>query len=186
MNREDLLIKHLNADFLFSNSQDEKVDFINEELVELKPYGMSLHNDSTRPFLILKDDSGQLTLPVGISQIDAGVALTQSSVSQTQTTPHVFSEALLKSLDIQIERCVFVEIKGLHQYVRVYMKGHSRYQSLKFKAEDVMSLCLFLKVPFFATLSFIQNSKVMAVEVTLNAKNLMNHPDFANMKKQCH
>lgn len=186
MKLEDLVLKNLAADFLFATNQDEKVDFVEKDLIELKPYGMSLQNDSTRPFLILKDSTGQYTLPVGITQIDAGVALTQSSVNNAITTPHYFSEALLKSLDIKLERCVFVEIKGLHQYVRVYMKGHPRYQSLKFRAEDVMSLCLYLKVPLMATESFIQKSKVMAAEMTEIAKNLMNHPDLANLKRQCH
>jgi uncharacterized protein len=186
MRPEDILLKNLSADFLFSKNQDEKVDFINEDLIELKPYGMSLHNETTRPFLILKDETGQFTLPVGTTHLDAGVALTQSSVNFTNTTPHNFAESLLNSLDIKIERCVFIEIKGLHQYVRVYMKGHPRYQSLKFKAEDVMSLCLYLKVPLFASLNFIQNSKIMAAEVTESAKNLLNHPEFLNVKKQCH
>jgi bifunctional DNase/RNase len=186
MTSKDEIVYELNADFIFSKTQDEKVDFIQQDLIELKPYGMSLHNDTTRPFLLLKDDSGRYTLPVGINQIEAGVTLTQSSTNHSLGTPHTFSEKLLNSLDIKIDRCIFVEISGHHQYVRVYMSGHPRHQSLKLKAEDAMSLCLHLKVPFYASASFIQRSKTMTAEVSESAKKVLNHTDHVSLKKQYH
>lgn len=176
----------IKADFLFSNPQDERVDFDEKELVELKPYGLSLTNDQSRPFLILKDESGQYILPVGITQIEAGVALTQSSTNQVPATPHKFTEMLLKGLDIQLERCLFTEIKGLHQYVRVYMSGHPRYTSLKLKAEEAMSLCLHLKVPIFATKSYIARSKQMNAEVAAKSQKLMYHPALMGKNTVCH
>lgn len=186
MNPEDLILKNLNADFLFSKPQDEKVDFIHQDLVELKPYGLSLANDTTRPFLLLKDEKGLYTLPVSISQIEAGMTLTHSSVSQPEMSPHKFVEKLIESLDIKIEKCVFIEIKGLHQYVRVYMSGHPKYQSIKLKAEEAMSLCLHLKVPLYASIDFIQKSKLMTAEISYAAKNLLHQPEFLNFKKNCH
>ncbi len=186
MTSEDTFLKELNPDFLFTKNQEEKVDFSQQDLIELMPYGMSLHNDTTRPFLLLKDATGQYTLPVGINQIEAGVTLTQSSTTQALGTPHTFSEKLLTSLDIRIDKCIFVEISGHHQYVRVYMSGHPRFQSLKLKAEDAMSLCLHLKVPFYATASFIQRSKMMTADLSDSAKKIMNHPDNSILKKQYH
>lgn len=186
MKFDDQLVNKIAADFLFSREQDEKVGFDESELIELKPYGMSLHNDMSRPFLLLKDKAGLYTLPVGITQLEAGVTLTQSSRNQALVTPHLFTEKLLKSLDVTIERCLFVEISGLHQYVRLYMKGHPKYNSMKFKAEDVMSLCLHLGVPLFATASFIQKSKVMTAEISHIAQEGINRPEFEDFKKNCH
>ncbi len=183
----DNYLNIINPEYLFSKPQDETVDFEEKDLIELKPYGLSLSNDTTRPFLILKDETGQYVLPVGISQIEAGVALTQSSVSQVPNTPHKFSEMLLTSLDIKMDRCVFIEIKGLHQYVRIYMTGHSKYQSLKLKADEAMSLCIYLKIPIFATTKFIQKSKVMTAEVSELSKLQMARPDFISGKNNlCH
>ena len=166
----------MNPDFLFSKPQDEKLNFSQEDLIELKPYGLSLANDTTRPFLILKDEKSEYTLPVGINQLEAGVTLTQSSYSSQPVTLHRFSEKLLESLDIQLERCVFVEIKGVHQYVRLYMKGHPRYHSMKFRADEVMSLCIQLKTPLFATKGFISRSKIMSAEMAGMAKGLADNP----------
>lgn len=166
----------ISPDFFFSKPQDEKVNFDENDLVELKPYGLSLSNDASRPFLILKDFSGQYTLPVGINQLEAGVTLTQSANSAMPVTLHKFSESLIQSLDIKLERCVFVEIKGLHQYVRVYMSGHPNYHSLKFRADEVMSLCIHLKVPLYATKTYINRSKVMNAEMVGIARGIAENP----------
>lgn len=158
-----MVVDHqLKADFLFNAQQDEKFNFDDDDLVELKPYGLSLNNENSRPFLILKDALGEHTLPVAVTQIEAGVTLSQSNQTQIATTPHAFLDKLLQSLDIKIDRCVFIEITGTHQYVRIFMTGHPRYQSIKVRADEAMSLCLHLKVPFYATKSFIQKSKVMS------------------------
>lgn len=164
------------ADILFSKPQDENINFDEKDLVELFPYGLSLSNDASRPFMILKDKSGDMTLPVPINQLEAGVTLTQSAHSLEPITTHKFSEKLLESLDIKLERCVFVEIKGIHQYVRIYMKGHSQYQSLKFRADEVMSLCIHLKVSIFATKNFINRSKQMSAEIVGLAQNAAQNP----------
>lgn len=167
---------NLSADILFSKPQEERVDFDEKDLVELFPFGLSLSNDSTRPFMILKDKSKEMTLPVPINQIEAGLTLSQSNQDNAPVQIHKFSESLLLSLDIKLERCIFVEIKGVHQYVRLYMLGHPQYHSMKFRADEVMSLCLYLKVPLFATTSFINRSKLMSAEIIGLAQNAQNNP----------
>ena len=167
---------NISADILFSKPQDESINFAEVDLVELFPYGLSLSNDAARPFMILKDKSNELSLPVPINQLEAGVTLTQSAHSTQPVSLHIFSEKLLESMDIKLVRCLFVEIKGVHQYVRLYMEGHTQYQSLKFRADEVLSLCFHLKVPIFATKDFINRSKVMSAEIVGLAQNAQNNP----------
>ena len=167
---------NLSADILFSKPQDERVDFDEKDLIELFPFGLSLSNDSTRPFMILKDKSQEMVLPVPLNQVEAGLTLSQSNQTELPIHAHKFSESLLKSLEIKIERCVFVEIKGIHQHVRLYMAGHPQYHSMKFKADEVMSLCLHLKVPIYATKNFINRSKVMSAEIIGLAQGAQNNP----------
>jgi uncharacterized protein len=167
---------NLTPEILFSRPQDEKVDFDEKDLIELFPYGLSLSNDATRPFMIFKDKSNELTLPVPINHLEAGVTLTQSAHQTPQPSTHVFSEKLLESLDIKIEKCLFVEIKGVHQYVRLYMTGHPQYHSLKFRADEVMSLCIQLKVSIYASKSFINRSKEMSAEIVSLAEGLAQNP----------
>lgn len=170
----------IQPDFLFSKPQDERVDFEEKDLIQLNPYGLSLSNDAARPFLILKDITGEYVLPVAINQLEAGVTLTQSSTSAAPVSMHKFSEQLLKSLDMNLDRCVFVEIKGVHQFVRLYINNHPLYQSMKFRADEVMSLCIHLKVPIYATKAYINKSKVMSAEIVGIARGLAENPTLLN------
>lgn len=161
---ENFFLKNLTADYVFAEHQDDKYDFYESDLVELKPFGLSLTNELARPFMIFKDlKTEEMSLPVPVSPIEAGVTLAQSTTNQVPISPHRFLEMMLTSLDIKIEKCIFIEIKEMDQYVRLFLNGHPKYNSLKIKASEAMSLCLHLKVPFFATLSFIQKSKQMNI-----------------------
>ncbi len=82
-----------------------------------------------RPFLLLKDQAHQYTLPVAVSPIDAGVALSQSDKTVLSSSPHKFTALLMQSLGIEIKQAVFVEIKGSHQYLRLCISGHSETNS---------------------------------------------------------
>lgn len=177
MNSENFKGLNLKADVLFTKPQDEKINFPDSDLVELFPYGLSLSNDAARPFMILKDKLGELSLPVPISQLEAGLTLTQNSPSAV-SAPHAFVEKLLGSLDIKLNRCLFVEIKGVHQYVRLYMENHPQYHSLKFRVDEVLSLCFYLKVPIFATKDFINRSKIMTAEIAGLHQSTQNNPQM--------
>lgn len=148
----------------FSNGHDEEETFHQDDLVQLFPFGLELGVDAARPILLLKDATHQLTLPVQISPIEAGVTLTQSNQGAPPAGTHHFVEMLMESLGIRPLQCVFVQVKGAHQFVRIYLSGHATANSLRLRAEDAMSLCLHLKIPIFATRKFIDRSRTLVAE----------------------
>ena len=163
---KDLLdFKNPKAQIIFANESQDEETFHQKDLIQLFPYGLSVSTDAARPFLLLKDEGHQHTLPVAVSAIDAGVALSQSNNQILTSSPHKFTEMMLSSLGIEIKQAVFVEIKGAHQYLRLYVSGHPKTNSFKLRADEAMSLCLYLGVPMFATKSFIGRSRVMSAEV---------------------
>lgn len=149
----------------FSHSQSEELIFHQRDLIQLFPFGLSLAHDESRPFLLLKDEGGLHTLPVAINPLEAGVTLTQANKAVTPTTPHRVTALLLEALNVQPLQCVFVQIKGVHQFVRIYFQGHPQMNSLKVRADEAMSLCLHLGIPLYATAAFINLSKVMTAEI---------------------
>lgn len=162
---KDILdLAHLKTQIIFATESQEEEVFHQKDLVQLFPYGLSVTTDAARPFLLLKDEAHQYTLPVAVSPIDAGVALSQSNKSALQSSPHKFTTLLMQTLGIEIKQAVFVEIKGSHQYLRLYVGGHPQLNSFKLRADEAMSLCLYLEVPLFATKSFIGRSQVMSAQ----------------------
>ncbi len=155
----------LGGQIYFQQSGDEEEVFHQEELIQLQAYGVSLSTDIQRPFLLLRDALQELTLPVAINPLEAGVTLTQNKKSVAPTSPYRFTQELLMSLGIELKQCVFVQIKGPAQYVRIYLSGHPHTNSLKLKADEAMSLCLHFNVPIFATRAFINKSKLMNAQI---------------------
>lgn len=163
--KDILKLDNLNAKIIFAQETQEEETFHQNDLVQLFPYGLSLTADPQRPFLLLKDEAHQYTLPVAVSPIDAGVALAQSNRGILESSPHKFTALLMQSIGVEIKQAVFVEIKGSHQYLRLYISGNSQLSSLKLRSDEAMSLCLYLGVPLFATRAFIGRSRVMSASL---------------------
>ncbi len=161
----------LSGQIVFSQAVEEE-SFHQRDLVQLYPYGLSVTTDVNRPFLLLKDESQELTLSVGVTPIDAGVLLSQSNKMLAESSPHKFLLVLLQSLQIEIKQAVFVEIKGAHQYIRLYVSGHPQISSIKLRADEAMSLCLYLSVPMFSTRAFIGRSRHLVAELESGAKKI--------------
>ena len=157
---------------VFQSPHFEEHKISAENLIKLEVYGISLNHDPARPLLLLKDQSQAHVLPVYLTPIEAGVTIQQSNQQMLPTTPHRVTELLLESLAIKIERCVFVELKDHHQYVRLFFEGHPNQGSIKVRADEAMSLCLHLKIPIFATVKFMNKSKIMSAELESLAQGL--------------
>lgn len=162
---------------LFADSQDQEETFHQNDLIQLFPFGIGMGTEGTRPLLLLKDVTHELTLPVSVSPIEAGVSLTQSNLTNTSGVHH-FAELLLQTLNMTARQCVFVQIKGPHQYVRIYLTGHANASSIRLRADEAMSLCQELKIPIFATRSFIQRSRTLMSETEGLAKNVQAIPQI--------
>ena len=145
--------------------------------IRLEPFGMTLTGDGMRPLLLLKDQSGELTLPVPLSPLEAGVTLGQSSTAPLPSTTHQVTQLLLESMSVKITRCVFKELRSQNQIVELELTGHPNGTSkMRVRADAAMSLCLHLNVPLFASKEFIQKSRSTVVEMQGQAKALALNP----------
>lgn len=166
------------SQIVFSDSFAEEQNFSDKDLIRLKPYGLSVSTDFARPFLLLKDADHKYTLPVAVNPLEAGVALSQANKAVAPTTPHRFTELLLETLHIEIEKCVFVELKGHFQFVRLFLKNHPTQDSIKIRADEVMSVCLHLDIPIYATKEYIAKSRVMNAEMDGVSADIKAHPSI--------
>lgn len=161
---------------VFQSEHFEEHHIQDENLIRLLPYGLTLIQDPTRPTFLLKDQSGKYVLPVSLTPIEAGLAVQQGNQTVMPSTPHRVLEQILGTLDIKIQKCVFVEIRGNLQYVRLFLENHPSHGSVKVRADEALSLCLHLNVPIFATAKFMNRSRMMNAEVEGLAEGLQLNP----------
>ncbi len=150
---------------------------MSEVLIRLQAYAMTVTGDGHRPMLLLKDESGEFTLPVPLSPLEAGVTLTQSNKMAPPTTPHRVAELLLKSMGTTIQRCVFKEIKHGHQWVELELSNHPlQHKTLSVRADESLSLCLHLDVPIFASREFINSARHYVADLRSQTPDLIINP----------
>ncbi len=164
--------------FLFDSEYGEKHGIDDSDLIKLIPFGVSVSSDISRPILILKDEKMEHTLPVPVSPLEAGVTLSQCSKASLPVSPHKVSQLLLESLNIKIKKCVFIEIKGAHQYVNLYLTGHPKLKCMKIRADEAMSLVLYLETPIYSTREYMAKSRTLNAEMEGIEKGLLAHPDM--------
>ncbi len=147
-------------------------------MIKLIPYGIQIAPDGHRPMLLLKDEKGELTLPVALNPLEAGVTLTQSNKSIAPVTPHKVTQILMEGLNLNFESCIFVELKGAHQYVRLNINGHPDLKFIKVRADEAMSFCLHFNVPMYASRNYIARSRVLTTDNRNKMQQIMENPDL--------
>lgn len=136
------------------------------DFIELEPYGITAAADNTRPVMLFKASQGEEVLPVWLSAIDAGIALTQHHQSASAAlSPHDLTIKVIEGLGVKLERCVFSEIRGHHQYVELFFRGSRRLKTVVARADQAISFCLQAKARFFCTRKYITDSKVVTAEM---------------------
>ena len=139
---------------------------------EIVPYGVTLGFDSTRPVLLFKDKSGEKIVPVYLSPLEAGIAMSQDHIRQAGSSPHGLSFEALKTLGVKPEKCSFVELKGHHQFVEVQFSGSEGLKVLRARADQAVSFCLHAKTPFFCTYGFFESCReIPVIQSPVNTKD---------------
>lgn len=149
------------------------------EWIEMFPYGLVVSPEQTRPVMIFKDKQQARVLPVWLSPVDAGVAVSQSGGQQTDASPHRLTTTVLQNLGIKLERCFFKEIKGHYQIVELHFSGDERVSKIEARADEAISFCLNQNTQFFATIEFMDRCRVLEGEL-LSALMNVSKKDVGN------
>ncbi|MDB2426137.1 hypothetical protein N9W41_01180 [bacterium] len=142
------------------------VDTLQDEWVEIFPYGVTIGADEQRPVLIFKDETQRYILPVWISYQDAQFCAGMSH--RKINSPADISIKVLKGADIHLEKCLFTDLKGQHQVVELIFAGESKIKNMILQADDVMSFCLTAQAQFFCTKEHMKRSQKIDAEIQEN------------------
>lgn len=144
--------------------------------VELAPLGVQIMGEGLLPVLLLKEREpqgfGELSLPVPLSPLEAGLTLGQAQPNLEIAGPHKGAAAIFDSLGLKITKATFEDIQGQKQLLRLHFENHPHLKSLLVPAAGALSLCLALKVPVYASKEFVLRSRAMANELQGLAQDL--------------
>jgi len=134
--------------------------------IELEAFGLTTGMDSARPVMLFREKGGEATLPVWLSPLDAGIALTQHQPHAFMLSPHDVTLNLLSKLGVKLEVCHFREVKGNQQYVELLFSGSRKIKSMKVRADHAISFCLQAGVRFYCTRQFLEECRKADAEIS--------------------
>jgi len=128
-------------------------------MIELEPFGMTAGMDRQRPVMLFREKGGDATLPVWLSPLDAGIALTQHNVQAFAMSPHDVTLKVLDAMGVSVKSCRFCEVKGHQQYVELKFSGSRKLKPMRFRADHAVSFCLQARVKFYCTREYLETCR---------------------------
>lgn len=153
-----------------------------DDWIEILPYGVSFSADgfasTARPVMFFKDAKEKFVLPVWLSPLEAGIALSENQLSEKAlSTPHGMTDKILEALGMTLKKCVFKDVKWPHQFVELHFAGSRKAKVIECRADEAISFCLKHKVQFFCQISFIEKCRV--VETGTIENPMLTHPGMS-------
>lgn len=147
------------------------------DVLELEPFGLTAGMDKARPVMLFREKGGEAVLPVWLSPLDAGIALTQHNSQTFAMSPHDVTLRALSQLGVKAQSCHFTEMRGHQQYVELKFTGSKKLRSMKARADHAVSFCLQAKVKFFCTRDFLKQCRDVEAEMGQTKMSLNNKMD---------
>ncbi len=135
------------------------------DVIELEPFGLTSGMDKERPVMLFREAGGSAVLPVWLSPLDAGIALTQHSAQTSVMSPHDVPLKALSTAGVKLESCYFNEVRGHLQYVKLNFSGSRKLKSLNARADHAISFCLQARTKFYCTRDYLQRCRDVEVEL---------------------
>jgi len=133
--------------------------------IELEAFGVSAAMDGARPVMLFREKGGESVLPVWLSPLDAGIAITQHQPQVFMTSPHEVSLSILKTLGVRVKSVHFREVRGHQQYVELLLTGSRKIKSLTVRADHAMSFCLQAVAKFYCTKDYLEQCRQLDAEM---------------------
>ena len=135
------------------------------ETIELEAFGLTSGMDKARPVMLFREKNGEAILPVWLSPLDAGIALTQHNSQAFTMSPHEVTLAALKQLGVSLSECHFTELKGHQQYVDLKFTGSRKLKTMHARADHAISFCLQARSKFYCTRGYLQKCRDIEAEI---------------------
>jgi hypothetical protein len=146
-----------------------EASFCGYEWVQLTPKGVVFEGHHF--VFILEDKEKQTQMPVRFPLQSADLISLPNMVSIWKKSLTTLNEKLFPKLDVRLQRCVFIPKKGERSRVKVFYIRNKMEEFIESDLDKVLGLCLDAKLPFYATRSYIQQSKVSAQDNEIFLQN---------------
>lgn len=128
--------------------------------IEMFVGGLMLDPNTQNPVVILKDESGQVTLPIWIGIAEAtSIASAIKQVTMHRPLTHDLMYDVLNELGVKVERIVITELRDATYFAELVLSYGEKALLLDSRPSDAIAIALRGSAPIYVTQKVLDQSK---------------------------
>jgi bifunctional DNase/RNase len=133
----------------------------NDSAVEMFVGGLVLDPATQAPIVVLKDESGSITLPIWIGIPEAtSIASAIKQVTMARPLTHDLFFDLLLEVGVTVQRVVITELKESTYFAELVLGQGDRVMVLDSRPSDAIAMALRASAPIYVAQSVLDQAKV--------------------------
>lgn len=133
----------------------------NETAVEMFVGGLVLDPATQAPIVVLKDETGQITLPIWIGIAEAtSIASAIKQVTMARPLTHDLMYDLLLDLGVTVQRVVITELKDSTYFAELVLGQGEKALIMDSRPSDAIAMALRASAPIYVAQQVLDQAKV--------------------------
>lgn len=129
--------------------------------IEMFVGGLVLDPNTQAPVVILKDESGEIALPIWIGVAEAtSIASAIKQVNMARPLTHDLMYDMLQELGARVQRIVITELKDSTYFAELVLSYGDKAMILDSRPSDAIGIALRASAPIYVARSVIEQAKV--------------------------
>ncbi len=119
-------------------------------MIEVKVVNFAIDANSKMPVMVLKEKTGEKTLPIWIGLFEAqAIALALENVKPPRPLTHDLAKSLIEKLEGKVDKVVISDLKNNTFYAQILIRKNGVSIKVDSRPSDAIALALRLNVPIF-------------------------------------
>jgi len=132
------------------------------DLVRMVIKGLMLDPTSNVPIVILREEEGQLFLPIWIGVFEANaIALRIEGVSPPRPLTHDLLQSVFDHLDARVERIEISDLKESTFFALIHVNRNGTASAIDARPSDAIALALRAEAPIFVRRDVLDRAKAV-------------------------
>lgn len=139
-----------------------------EEAIEMYVGGLVVDPNTQAPIVVLKDESGEICLPIWIGVAEAtSIASAVKQVDMARPLTHDLMMGVFQELGVRVQRVVITELKDSTYYSELVLSVGSKAMIVDSRPSDAIAIAVRASAPIYVTQSVLNQAKIKLEGETL-------------------
>lgn len=132
-----------------------------ENAIEMFVGGLMLDPNTQAPVVVLKDESGEIVLPIWIGVAEAtSIASAIKQLHMARPLTHDLMFSIFNEVRLKVQRVVITELKESTYYAELVLSEGERALVLDSRPSDAIAIALRASAPIYVTQQVLEQAKV--------------------------